>query len=587
MFKEIFDNSPISILIGQVCEINGVKDIILKEKNQAYRDICKKDINEKYFINDLLEVNKDMAREAINECMAQNTSEFIEYIITIEEFCRINFKKLNDNYIVITIRNILKFERNLFGNVLENEKCVVFLQHRDGRYMYATNTFIDIVNKYNDENIDKIIGKYDVDILPKYILEKIHKNTYEILNGNKKDISNIIEFDDVKLNSVINVLKENGEILGVIFSAIDTNNNESLANKRIKKEKELKVVCKAIPDLIYFTDKNNKLLYYNKIVGNTNEFFGEDIIRILGGKMKFNEFLEIQKDINKKIFKNKEVSSYSFDVMMEKLHYYELVKVPLLDNEGEVIGICAICRDLTDLYEGEKKIENIKQEFFSNISHEFRTPLNLILSTIQLLKLKVQGNEREDEYNKYFDIINRNGTTLLKYINVIINATDLDTKEITFDGKMNDIVYKIEDIFDNMIEFAKYENIEMVFDTDFEEKYIVYDEDKLETIISNLLSNALKYTKSIIELKLSSKDNFIEVRVKDDGIGIKEEDIDEIFKKFKQVNNGDNKGKITNGSGIGLYLVKLYTELHGGTVEVKSKLGEGSEFIIRIPEKIK
>ena len=196
MFKEIFDNSPISILIGQVCEINGVKDIILKEKNQAYRDICKKDINEKYFINDLLEVNKDMARAAINECMAKSTSEFIEYIIPIEEFCRINFKKLNDNYIVITIRNILKFERNLFGNVLENEKCVVFLQHRDGRYMYATNTFIDIVSEgFNNETSKYLVDNF-VNLISNSFISICDNNNYfdQFIRNTKELKDNVDKF---------------------------------------------------------------------------------------------------------------------------------------------------------------------------------------------------------------------------------------------------------------------------------------------------------------------------------------------------------------------------------------------------------
>lgn len=587
MYKEIFDNSPVSILIGEVCEINDYKDIIIKEKNKVYIEKCKKDINKKYFIEDLLEVNKDLAREAIEECMTRDISEFMEYITSIGKFCKINFRKLNDNHIVITIKDILKFESNILEQALQNEKAVIFLQHKDGRYIYASSEFINIVNKYNKKKFKNIIGRYDVDILPQHVLNIIREKIDEVFSGNEISVYSKVEFDEFKLNTVINAIREKEEVIGVIFSAIDKNNEDTLSNKRIKKEKELKEICKSIPDFIYFIDRNNKLLYYNKHFLNANESFNEDITKIFGGRKKFDEFLKIQHDINKEIFISKETHTYSFVVMMDKLHYYEVVKVPLLDNNGEVMGICAISHDLTDIYEGQKKIEDIKQEFFSNISHEFRTPLNLILSTIQLLKLKVQGDEIQDKYNKYFNMIEKNGVRLLKCINAVINATDLNTKEIIFNGKVDDIVYKIEDIFDNMIEFAKYEGIDMIFDTDYEEKYIIYDEDKIETIITNLLSNALKYTKNSIKLKLTSKDDFIEIRVKDNGIGIKKEDINKVFEKFKQVSSKKNKGEITNGSGIGLYLVKLYTELHGGTVEIKSKFGAGSEFIIRIPEKIK
>ena len=132
------------------------------------------------------------------------------------------------------------------------------------------------------------------------------------------------------------------------------------------------------------------------------------------------------------------------------------------------------------------------------------------------------------------------------------------------------------------------ENIDIIFDTNCEELIMSVDPDKIERIVLNLISNAIKFskdnTKINIDINVDNLKNILEFSVKDTGIGMKEEDLERIFDRFTQVD--DTMIRKNEGSGIGLSLVKIFTNMHGGNVIVNSKLGEGSEFIVVLPIKV-
>ena len=138
----------------------------------------------------------------------------------------------------------------------------------------------------------------------------------------------------------------------------------------------------------------------------------------------------------------------------------------------------------------------------------------------------------------------------------------------------------------SVAEFSKQNDIELILDTHVEEKLMAFDAEKLERIMLNLLSNSIKYNQKSgkIEINLNCYDKFFEIRVKDTGIGIPEDKINDVFDKFKQLDN--RLTKISEGSGIGLSLAKSLVEIQDGTIEVESKLGEGSEFIVKLPMKV-
>ncbi len=146
-----------------------------------------------------------------------------------------------------------------------------------------------------------------------------------------------------------------------------------------------------------------------------------------------------------------------------------------------------------------------------------------------------------------------------------------------------EIVSVLEDIVSSIIPYAKVKNINVIFDTEIEELVMSVDPDKIERMMLNLLSNSIKFNKndgSIITM-VKIKDNYLNIEVIDTGIGIAKENISKIFDKFTQVE--DIMIRQNEGSGIGLSLVKYFTEAHGGTISVESELNKGSRFIVRIP----
>lgn len=232
------------------------------------------------------------------------------------------------------------------------------------------------------------------------------------------------------------------------------------------------------------------------------------------------------------------------------------------------------------------KYDKLKTEFFSNISHELKTPLNIIFSSTQLLELNVLNNKQNIDIkkrNKYVNMIKQNSFRLLKLVNNLIDITRIDSGFMELNLKNGNIVETVEDITLSTVEYVKSKCRTIVFDTEIEEKIMAFDPEKMERIILNLISNAVKFTKpgDYIEVMIYDKDEKIQISVKDTGIGIPKDKQEIIFERFKQVDRLLSRRH--EGSGIGLSLVKSLVEMQSGEVFVESKEGEGTEFIIELP----
>ena len=149
----------------------------------------------------------------------------------------------------------------------------------------------------------------------------------------------------------------------------------------------------------------------------------------------------------------------------------------------------------------------------------------------------------------------------------------------------NNIVKVVEDIVMSVTNFTNGKGLNIIFDTDTEEKIIACDPEKIERIVLNLISNAIKFSNKDNEIfvDVKSKSEFVEISVKDNGIGIEAKDLDIIFDRFKQIDTSLSRN--SEGTGIGLSLVKAIAELHGGSIHVESKVGEGSKFTVMISSK--
>lgn len=240
-------------------------------------------------------------------------------------------------------------------------------------------------------------------------------------------------------------------------------------------------------------------------------------------------------------------------------------------------------------YQKTIELESMKNEFFSNISHEFKTPLNIILATMQVINKNIEDKKivasEEVDLERYMTSIKQNCFRLLRLVSNIIDINKIDSGYYQIQMGNYNIVSIVEDITMSVLEYINNKGLQLIFDTEMEEEIIACDPDKIERIILNLLSNAIKYTPEDGKIKVNiNKDNeWVYICVEDNGMGIPEEKLQTIFKMYKQIDN-----KITrswNGSGVGLALVKSLVEMQGGRIHAESKEGEGSKFIVKLPIK--
>ncbi len=226
-----------------------------------------------------------------------------------------------------------------------------------------------------------------------------------------------------------------------------------------------------------------------------------------------------------------------------------------------------------------------KDMFLANISHEFRTPLNVLLGATQITKYYLENDkvlDREKIKVKANTQI-KNCYRLIRLVNNLIDITKIDSGDFTLNISACNIVEIVENTVKSAVKYAALKDIEIIFDTEVEEVIIACDLDAIERIVLNLLSNAIKFTPQDgnIFVNISVCNNSIQIRVKDSGIGISQDKHEMIFERFEQADKLLTRS--CEGSGIGLNLVKSLIEMHDGTIEVNSEYLNGSEFIVKIP----
>ena len=232
-----------------------------------------------------------------------------------------------------------------------------------------------------------------------------------------------------------------------------------------------------------------------------------------------------------------------------------------------------------------KEYDELKDIFLSTVAHEFRTPLTVILGILQLIdNLKYEGNCLNcSTIKEYNSILKQNCYRLIRRTNNLVDVNKIDTGFFDIELKNQDIISIIENITLTVADFIKNKGITLIFDTEVEEKIMACDSYLMERVMLNLLSNSVKFIENGNKIEVIIKDNkdMIMISVKDDGIGIPKEMADIIFDRFRQVDTLFNRR--SEGSGIGLALVKMIVEEHNGRIYLNTNVESGTEFIIELP----
>lgn len=227
-----------------------------------------------------------------------------------------------------------------------------------------------------------------------------------------------------------------------------------------------------------------------------------------------------------------------------------------------------------------RNLDQLKTYFFANISHEFRTPLTLILGQVQ----SVMSSGIEIREKSKLQVANRNAKRLLKLTNELLDLSKLESGNMEINTQSQNVVPFLRSLFFSFESLAESKKIDIAFESESDRIFVSGDPDKMEKIFNNLLSNAFKFTPENGKVTVSVsvvKDQWVTICVRDDGIGIPRDRVGHVFDRFYQVDGSHTREN--EGTGIGLALTRELVELHKGTITVVSTENVGSEFIVSLP----
>ncbi len=466
-------------------------------------------------------------------------------------------------------------EYKLFYNIVDkNDNSNIFI-YTNGDLVYANGRAKKIWLGNEDysgdlENLNKLISagnkNEEIEKLKRYI-------------ENKEQVSLIIKDNKEKRYSVM--YQSVGEVDRKkkykqydVFMVRDIIDKITLDNEGNK----FCAINNSIDEIVFVLDENFQITYVNKQCQKEIGLKEDVIIGNYISKFASYEISNKKKRILGAIINNE-----------NKIIEVEVKVKKLMDDYDTLIGYAVICFKVED-EEKIKKLSNrvidaekivYERDSFTNLAHDLRTPIHIIYSSLQLLKVQKENIDSEKfkvSFEKYEKTIVGNAQRLL---NIVDEIADSNSEEEFKKGYYN-IVSVVKEVSESMMPYMKIKEITFEFTTSKEEFYIECDKSMVERIILNLVSNAIKFTpiNGYIYIEIFFVNSWVEILVKDTGIGIDREFGKVVFERFKQCGNIiDAK----NGSGIGLYSVKRLVELHEGTIDLESDIGEGCIFTVKLP----
>lgn len=366
--------------------------------------------------------------------------------------------------------------------------------------------------------------------------------------------------------------------------------------QRKRTEEEVSILARAIhqtPLSIVVTDTTGKIVYVNPSFSNSTGYLKEEIIgqntRVLGSKHHSNDFY---KNLWDTILHGRDWEGEILNKNKNGELYWEHQRIsPVINDEGIATHFVAIKEDITEKKKMIEEIirakekaetsEKLKTEFLAQISHEIRTPINIMTSNVQLIKDEVE-DKFDEEFQEVFSSISRASHRIIRTIDLILNMAELQTgayqpsmKRINLDSEI------LQSLYLEYLHLAKSKNLNLEYKCLTGESNIVADEYSAAQIFANLIDNAIKYTETgtIEVILLKNKEGEIEVEVKDSGIGMSTEFLERLFEPFVQEERGYTRS--FDGNGLGLALVKNYCEINNASIEVHSEKNVGTSFRIR------
>ena len=495
-------------------------------------------------------------------------------------------------------------------DITERKKIEEDLRLSENKFSSAFHISPDSVNInrlsggcYLDINqgFTKIMGYSREEVLGKTSLEI---NIWVNPEDREKLVKGLLLHGEV-INLEAQFRSKSGEIYIGLMSAkkLIINNEECILSitrditERKQAEEKIRKLSRGVEQssaAIVITDVNGIIEYVNpkfsEVTGySLDEAIGKKPSILKSGNTTEDEYRELWETIiNKKEWRGNFLNKKKSGEL-----YWESASIsPIINNKGEITNFIAVKEDITEMKkmtdeliaakEKAEEMNRIKSYFYANISHELRTPFVGIMGFAEFLKEQLKNPEEKEMAEVIFNSSKRLTDTLNKILN--ITKLEFDKTKINLQNvNVSDIINQVRILYSKT---ASQYNTEIITNHYADHIYLQTDENLLQEILSNLVNNAVKYTKDglikIITNKINKQNNnFLRIQVKDNGIGIPREKQDLIWLEFRQVSEGFSRS--FEGTGLGLSITKKYTKLLNGEVYVESEPGKGSTFTVELP----
>jgi PAS domain S-box-containing protein len=495
--------------------------------------------------------------------------------------------------------NKLKEIKDYLDNIIENSLDPIIISDDMGNITRVNNAFIKLLGYKQEE----VIGKHTMEISPNH--EGIYESTTgevvkidnTFLNNQYENAAKLLDegrLDNwegyflskngkvVPVDTSINLLyNKNVDSTGAVAISRDITDRK-LAEREIREARDfLENIFKTAVDGIVITNPRGYITMINEAIEEILGYSGEELkgmhVSQLNPYLYDEGYPQFPVD---KMFQDRTIKA--FEMFWKGKHGeaipLELNVTYLKDKEGEMIGGVIGARDIRE----RKRLEELKNDFISNISHELRTPLTSIKGSIDNLLDGIAG-ELNGPQKEYLTIVNEESNRLVRLINDLLDLNKLEARKVKVFPEKIEYFSLVAQVIYNLKDLASEKGLTLAMKTSATEIQVTADRDQINQVLVNLINNGIKFTerggiKVIVE---EYKDQSIITRIKDTGMGFSEDELNKVFDKFYQINKSS---KVKNrGSGLGLVISKNLIELHGGKIWAESEEGKGSEFCFTLP----
>jgi PAS domain S-box-containing protein len=618
IFEKMLTGALIFKLTGEFDEF-GIPEFRIVSINDALADLTgmiKEQVVGRLF-SEIAPQYKAMYKLVIERVLDLEESNMIEMF---DPFLKKNLQivsfKIKPDVLVLMFNDITE-QRKKDKSVEESDNRLKLLaEHVDSVFWLAQRESVNDLPKimYVSPNLQKLSG-YTFDEIRKdadFFLKIIHPE-------DKERLQQLLVTDTFRqlriLDEEYRIMKKDGTVIWVWARIHPIESQDGIALKmagimsdistRKEIEQELERSKLLLQDII---DNTNNILIYTKSIDNKYELVNRAFCEFVGlskeeiiGRSESNIFpVEISTKINQfeqdSVTSKRAVFYENHLIYKERDFYFLTTKFPLISPNGEVESICTVGTNISNIRHAENELikakekaeesDKLKSAFLANMSHEIRTPMNSIIGFTEVLMEEVVS----DEHQRFLEIIYSSSRHLLMLINDIIDISKIESGQIKTNEShfsVNNLVDELQKIYLSDFEAQHRTSVDLIVKKGLDEELaiIISDDLRLKQILTNLISNAIKFTdRGYVEWGYRViDDEMLEFYVKDTGIGISQDKYEVIFQRFRQADNSITRK--FGGTGLGLAISKGLVELLGGEIWVESSKGQGTCFYFTLPYK--